>query len=263
MTTTDTTINQTKKDNLNWIFFGAGALGAFVALIASIALGNGDAIQNVVEKIKAFLLLTESAKLYVTITLIFFIVILGGLVCWVYEPQNRADAFVKGFSTLALLSMAPNTLHNNPIPVSSEKSSAAWNQMPVNHEENVYAPNTATHFEQDQLVIFASWTPWQQRFSANATVVYNEWISTCKPSTGASSFLLNTINICKSDDKLNRNERIEVLNDFFDTSVRGYRYHRIRYLRNNEVKTGWICSGKKPDYYSNILRDRQVSINRG
>jgi hypothetical protein len=262
MTTADTTIikkqKQHKKETSIVHMFLAGALGSSVALIASLTVGNGDALQNVVDKIQVLFQVTEHAKLYITFMLMFFIVIMGGLVCWVYEPQNRADAFIKGCSTLALLSLTPNRPHDNQIPISSEKSASTWNQLAENPEQNIYASNAAAYFEQDQLVSFASWRPWQQDFRPNATVLYNEWISTCKPSTGAASYILNTINICKSDDKLNRDERIEMLGAYFDTSVRGYRYHQVKYVRNNEVKTGWICSGRKPDYYANILRDRQI-----
>jgi hypothetical protein len=234
----------------------AGLAGSLVALIASIALGNGDAIQNTAEKMRTLFQMSDGARLSITIVLMVIIVVLGIVVCWVYSPPNKADAFVRGCSTLVLLSLSPNTAHNNQIPVSTMN----------NHSPGYHVTETpsfsSTHKDVSPIkavsLIYLD-SEIEQGYSPNAKVIYNEWISTCKPSTGLGSFFFNTITICKNNDKLNKDEEIQVLNDYYDTPVKSYRYLHIRYLRGNAVKEGWIYSGKKPDYYSNVSLYKDIT----
>lgn len=84
-------------------YYLAGALGAFVA-------GFGDLLSN--DKASAVVKIYEVLRVHFLTQLdnasvaLLLITLLGAAICWVYQPINRVDAFVKGLGIFALVNIA-------------------------------------------------------------------------------------------------------------------------------------------------------------
>ena len=175
--------------------------------------------------------------------IILLIAVIPPIVCWILETPSRKEAFMTGLSVFAFL--------NVTAPYKGE-----------NRQEAV--PTSPTAFQTEDLSQFSSWRyqvsgKTQNRLLSNATIISNDWISSCKPSSsgvaGWKSLVNNEINYCPVDDRLKPRERVRIV-ALFDTSLRGYRYVKVQYERNNRLKSGWIWAGKGPSsYWTQILPD--------
>ena len=98
----------------------------------------------------------------------------------------------------------------------------------------------------------------QIRDGQNAAIISNEWISEKKPEYsgpfGLGTFFNNKMNYSPIKYSLKKGARIRII-EIWDTNIRDYRYLKIQYKKNGKFKTGWIYSGKKPDFWRNVTPD--------
>ena len=92
----------------------------------------------------------------------------------------------------------------------------------------------------------------------NAVLNYRKGVSNCKPHYlglfGLTSLINNRIGFCPESYVLPVGKRVQIL-DCWNTGFRGYRYVKIGYERDGIVKTGWVSSGKAPDYWQSVRPD--------
>lgn len=180
------------------------------------------------------------------------IALIPPVICWILDTPSKKEALMTGLSVFAFLNVATpykGAIKQEPIPV---------NSIGLN-SQNSFGIFTASSFDQpnkENPIYLAS----------NATIIENDWISSCKPSysgpMGLRSLLNNSINFCPiGDDHLETGDRIRII-EIWDTDLRGYRYVKIQYMRTNKVMIGWIWAGKKPSYWSQVLPDDEDNIGQ-
>jgi hypothetical protein len=243
----------------------AGVTGTFILLMADLCTENPTVYKagNLLSKHLDINKHNDGSINYVLLLLILF---MGLIICWVHEPKTKVDAFFRGMSIFAVLSLAPPVEETQSQPVSD--SSTQINHLPVNSaaKSDLYIrPNTGLQMP----VWSASYTeprnnPYTDTYlqiTTNATVRSNDWVSSTRPEEGSMTFLNNAVNIQKiqiggSNLSLPPGTKVQVI-DSYDTPLRSYRYLHIRFNYYGRVWDGWIYSGKKPNYYACVSVDGQ------
>lgn len=231
------------RTNPIWEMMLAGFLGAELIAFGDLAVNNEAAaiikIQNLFPN-----------SYYAGLIAFLLIGVIGAAVCWVFTPKTRMDAFARGFSVFALLNITPyqGPPGESQIPVSPPATNAQPN-------DSLSLKTAPLPREWVMLTAFRQNVPPPQQPYGNATIVSNEWISSCKPSTYPMTFLNNQIKICKVDHVLKPGQRVQLL-EFFETGFRGYRYAKIQYQFDGQERTGWIWTGRRPYYWVAVAPDK-------
>ncbi len=235
------------------IYF-AGLIGAVVSLFSCLVLGKGGTIQNTTERLGDALFIAKTSYAALRFCVMLFVILFGYIICWIYTPSNKVDAFIRGCSVLSLLSLSPNTGKDS-------QNITISNKIKQNEFTNSYNIQKSPYCNKQVEVIYANYLGegnMPQLFSPNATILYNEWVSSCKPTAGFWAFLLNNISICKNNDVLVPGQRVQVLFDSIYDTNNGYRYRKIMYQKGNIDIPGWIYTGRTPDSDANIAFDRNL-----
>jgi hypothetical protein len=220
-----------------WEVMAAGAIGAFAA-----AIGNHLAGQDVSIAAKLAVAFNLSG---VEIAVILGIAVFGALLCWVHSPASKIDGFARGLAVLALFSLAPATegIDSSQQPPEDTSSSSVVDTLQR-------GPLTASlhwmAFSSDKGGCPVS----TGIFRPNARVVSNEWLSETEPTT---RFFSPKIYIEQCGNTLKAGQEVELLNSI-ETSFSGYYYVLVRYIdpADNQLRQGWIWSGRRPNYWQGV-----------
>jgi hypothetical protein len=247
----------------------AGVTGTFILLMADLCTEN-PTIYKAGSLLSKHLDIGQHDDGSINYSLLLIVLLMGLIICWIYEPKTKVDAFIRGMSIFAVLSLAPPVDIKTSQPVN--ETSLEINQVPVKNQD-VESDNIHTRpyaDPQEMKVWNASYKEAGTGYglsnkalfevTANATIIYNEWVSSNRPETNAMSFFTNSIDIQKIPFgngylALPNGIRVQII-DTYDTSLRGYRYLHIKFYYYNRLWDGWIYSGKKPNYYVNVSLDR-------
>ncbi len=215
----------------------AGAIGAFAAGIGNHLAGQDVSIAG---KIAAAFHISG-----LEIAVILGIAVFGALLCWVHSPATKIDGFARGLAVLALFSLAPATEgmdSSQQPPVDTGQSASG--------DTSQRGPLTASlHW-----MVFSSdkgdCPPSSGTFMPNARVVSNEWLSATEPTT---RFFSPKIYIEQCGSTLKPGQEVELLNSI-ETSFSGYYYVLVRYIdpSDNQLRQGWIWSGRRPNYWQGV-----------
>jgi hypothetical protein len=227
----------------------AGAFGAFLtAIIDSFTNGNAS-ITN--KFLAIYFPADNSAETQIMVAL--GVAFIGGIVCWIYRPSTRPDAFMKGLTIFAVLNIV-NPFngqglyidnHNNFDDVIEEEFGLY--QAPSHNDSQVV--NASFVIDQQQKVRS---TQSKANFKPNATILrfgVNEWVSSIKPHTNISSIISEKVfyNQIKGE-RLAPKQRVQIL-ESFSTRFKGYKYVKIRYQdKKNTIKEGWIKAGQRENW---------------
>ena len=179
------------------------------------------------------------------------------IACYINEPKSKVDAFARGLAVLTLLNVTtPSSIMEEQPTVSEKKqqSSSIIEGSFLFGIKCAYADDTEK--EADSKILLPN--NWKD---ANATVKKDLWISSCKPEysgpLGIWSLISNTVKICKEDRAINAGSRVRMI-EKWDSGLRGYRYVRIQYKRDNVIHEGWVPAGKKPYFWIKIKPDNEL-----
>jgi hypothetical protein len=243
----------------------AGVTGTFVLLMADLCTEN-PAIYKAGNLLSKHLSIGQHDDGSLSYGVLFIVLLMGLVICWIYEPKTKLDAFIRGMSIFALLSLAPPVDVKTSQPVNEASTQSPAKVSPVSSTDNYIRPSADMQEMKVWNAAFREptagyrWVSLLPQVATNATIIYNEWVSSTQPETGTMSFITNSINIQKlqyanAPVVLAKGTRVQVLATY-DTPSRGYRYLHIKFYMYNQVWDGWIYSGKKPDYYINVALDR-------
>lgn len=239
----------------------AGVTGTFILLMADLCTENPTVYKagNLLSKHLDINKHNDGSINYVLLLLILF---MGLIICWVHEPKTKVDAFFRGMSIFAVLSLAPPVEESQSQPVSD--SSIQINHTPGNSSDaksDLYTRPAAdlhmkvlnTSYVETGAMNNVNYDAYFQ-VAGNATIVSNDWVSSTRPEEGSMTFLNNAVNVQKiqiggSNLSLPPGTKVQVI-DSYDTPLRSYRYLHIRFNYYGRVWDGWIYSGKKPNYYA-------------
>lgn len=238
----------------------AGVTGTFILLMADLCTAN-PAIYKAGNLLSKHLSMSPHDDGSINYFVLFIVLLMGLVLCWIHEPKTKVDAFIRGMSIFAVLSLAPPVDLQSSQPVNEAALTIPAKVSPVKSSDSYMRPSldmqvwntayTLPHTRNKYLL---------PQVAANATIIYNEWVSSTRPEPGTMSFITNSINIQKvmhgsSPLVLPQGTRVQVV-DTYDTPMRGYRYLHIKCFYYNTIWDGWIYSGKSPNYYINVAMDR-------
>jgi len=226
--------------NINYPVLLSAAFGGFIAVIIDLLTNNNAAITLKIKDV----LLRNLEWMINGGWIILGIVVIPAVVCAILETSSKKEGLMTGLSVFAFLNVATpysGTIGQETIPVS---------------------PSVMVNDEVNERFQFTSYTIDKKtgapQLEANATIIKNEWVSSCKPSysgvLGIQSLVNNSIDYCPTGDILAPNERVRII-DQWDTNLRSYRYVEVRYLRDGVLKAGWIWSGQGPDFWMFVMPD--------
>ena len=233
------------KSSPNYQMYLAGGLGALF-------LGFGDLLNNdtaaTVLKIGAMI----KRHVYPGIESggsigLCLLVLFGVCVCWIYQPKTRIDAFARGLSVFALLTVAtPYQAAGLEQPTFVERTASLFEPA------SAHAQQREEHGDRETTT-----TATERLQKTNATIKKAVTLSSCKPKYSGifalGSLINNTMEYCPGD-KLKPGTRVLLL-EHWDSGLRNYRYVKIRYRLGDEVRSGWLLAGKKPNYWLYITPD--------
>lgn len=250
-------VNDHSPDRLrSATLFGAGAIGTLFLIVGDMINNRDSATVLKLGKIlESGFDLSHSLSGYVSTAAL--ILMACGL-CWVYEPRNKAEAFLRGFAVFATISVASpdRNVSRNPPPPPGETEHPSMS-IPKSYP-SILIPK-AYGAPADVSNSVHSPVASQSLPGANATVQVNSmYISDCKPSyygfLGLGSFFNNSLKLCIIAHKLVFNERVKLL-DVWPTWPRQYKYAEIKYLLDGEERVGWVPAGQGDEPWAWIRPD--------
>jgi hypothetical protein len=230
------TDNIENKMNVSFLF--AGGFGAFLAAIID-NFTNGSA--SITTKLmNRFLPHFNDASVQLIVAIL--VGITGAVLCWIYAPKTRPDAFVKGLTIFAALNIISPYQDTTSVEHNPETENLGTNYNLEKKDAKNVLISEASLFNFD----FFQEQP-KVKFKPDATIVKfseKEWISSVKPYTTMSSYFTGEIYYQeKKGENLSQNQQVEII-DNYSTLFGKYQYTKIRYLgKNNEIKEGWIKKG--------------------
>lgn len=240
-------IHTSKSGVISNIF--AGAFGAFLtAIIDSFTNGNAS-ITN--KFLTIYFPADNSAETQIMVAL--GVAFIGGIVCWIYRPSTRPDAFMKGLTIFAVLNIV-NPFNGQGLYIDNHSN---FDEV-IEEEFGMYE----SPFQNNQELTKTTFISYQQQkdnssqsrsiFKPNATILrfgMNEWVSSIKPHTNISSILSEKVSYNQvKGERLAPKQRVQILQTF-STRFKGYKYAKIRYQnRNNKIKEGWIKAGQRENW---------------
>lgn len=179
--------------------------------------------------------------------------VLGALFCWIWPVTSRGDAFMRGFSVFAILSVGtPFKVSKDQLPVqrpadqSTPKAQKVQSGFTWISEAN--AQDAAPPGEKPN-------RPANDAVSATVAIVHTG-VSSCKPRYwglfGLGSFLNNSLEICETGHTLPVGTKVKIL-ECWDTGLRSYRYARIEYEWKGSQQIGWAMTGQAPTVWSYVV----------
>ena len=175
---------------------------------------------------------------------------------WVDKPGKKSDAFARGVGIIGIIAATFQ------LPATEKVNSTDPNNFLDESNNTTNKTEAVDTYSSPDEVQFLNANYIETEFQAdnNATIIDNNWISSCAPSysgfLGLGSFFTKKINVRRNGDSLASGERIKVLGRW-ETNWSGFRYLKIQYDRNG-LKTGWIYVGKEA--YNGIQIDSGVEI---
>ncbi len=182
--------------------------------------------------------------------LIIVILVVSAISSWIYQPQTRIDAFVRGLAVFALLGILPKSdKQPEPKPVEIKSENLKNNEINILQEASIFPRWTTASRKTIRAISHLK----QKKFAPNYTIESNVWVSSCKPEVSFSGFFTNSIITC-NQDKITLKEGTEVFfsgleSDIYITPIRNYKYIQVSYLNNGIIATGWIPTGKEDNMY--------------
>ena len=216
----------------------AGAIGAFFA-----AIGNHLAGQDVSIATKVAGAFNLNGLEFV---IILCIAACGAILCWIHRPATKIDGFARGLAVLALFSLAPAS----KIGDGSSQQSPASTSPSSSADTLARGPITASLHWMPMTPQVTECPSSNGEFSPNAIIVSNEWISSIEPTT---KFLSSRIYVENCGNELNKYQEVQLLNSI-ETYFSGYYYVLVRYIDplDNQLRQGWVWSGRKPNYWQGV-----------
>jgi hypothetical protein len=250
------------EKTIKWEYFVAAAAGSFFLCLGDL-LNKKSA--STVRLIEAMLSDWFEGVSYGGFVSILFIMFLGVVVCFVFEPKTKGDAFARGFAVFAVLTTGTpyneNDL-NEPTPVETSLTNIYEGSLFSKLSSLFISSANADSNHTNSLSNMSNQINW----ASNATILSNEWISGCKPNYDGFwktffSIFNNVIYTCPVDRKLPVGERVKAI-EFWDDPRRGFRYLKIKYkVAGEQATTGWITAGNKiSGHWSKVKLDDPGSI---
>lgn len=187
--------------------------------------------------------------------------------CWMYNPLDKAAAFTRGLSVFAVLSAvtpysAVNGADEGQTPglppqqsVGADTLQGAIDQGAIDQgaidrgavgEPLTFSLFASAHADGTQPLSCSNGT-----VTANAILAMDKYVSSCKPYfsgfLGLGSFFNNTIEYCKSGVTLPKGAEVEFVQSW-ETSLRSYRYSKVRFQKGDQVCEGWVSDGRKMNH---------------
>jgi len=235
-------------ERIAWKLYFAGFMGGLILAIVDLSSNDNAAIalkfQAVLVKLELFGLAQNGGAIGVVL-----VAALGALFCWVWPVRSRGDAFIRGFSVFAILSVG------TPFKLTKEGEKLERPGEPAKHESRISLIPEA----RAQSTTPIETPPAESPDEPSATVTINHYgISSCKPHYwgifGLGSFFNNTLEVCKTGHILLKGAKVQIL-ECWDTGLRDYRYARISYVWKDKRNIGWAMTGQGPAYWTNIVPD--------
>lgn len=230
-----------------WKLYFAGFMGGLLLAIGDLATNDKAAtVLKFQAALKALDLPGVQNAGFVGLCVIGF---LGALFCWIWPVASRGDAFVRGFSVFAILSVGtPYKIAKDQLPVQRPAELPAQKLQSRTFSLISEAHAQDTRHEQTPSIL-------PNAVPATVTIVHTG-VSSCKPRYwgifGIGSFINNTLEICETGHTLPIGTKVEIL-DCWDTGFRSYRYVKISYTWEGGRKIGWAITGQAPAYWSYIV----------
>jgi len=241
-------------DARNWSLYVAGFLGGIILAI-------GDLVTN--DTSATVLKFQTVLQTYVSRDIengglagLLFVGSLGAIFCWVWPVSSKGEAFVRGFSVFAIVTVgtpykgADQQQRVRPQPTVPGPTGSA---LPFSFISTAYAANPIPTVSK---IVTSTDAP------IATVVVEHRGVSSCKPYywgiLGLGSFINNSVEICATGHVLPPGTKVKML-DCWDTGLRDYRYVSISYMWDGKQKLGWAMAGKGPRYWELIVPDNPTA----
>ncbi|MCF8276768.1 MAG: hypothetical protein K9J17_08545 [Flavobacteriales bacterium] len=240
------TINRSLHDGTMWAAIAGTLVVMFMDLANPFA---GSVCRQYAYRLFENLELIHMSGFLKIATFAVFISFIGAITSWVESPRTRSDAFARGMSVMALMSLGPKDSIDQQLTeaTSSFKHEIlqSYNQQP--RYSSVFSAGLIFPGVPIESSVKSKLSkPQETKFRPNASIEQNNWISESKPSYSLFSLFTNEIEIHKVGYSFNKGDSIEVIRGTeFETPLRKYRYVQVRYLsKDGEVMSGWIYAGR-------------------
>lgn len=173
---------------------------------------------------------------------------LGAVFCWVWPVESKGDAFARGFSVFAVLTVGtPFKVVQNDLPRQKLSEVSAASQKVSNL--GFVATAIAAEGNDSEPV------PNVPADAPTALVQVTQDISSCRPKYwglfGLGSLINNSLEGCATGHFVTPGTKVQILG-CWDSGFRGYRYLQIAYTWSQEQRVGWALSGRAPTYWQFI-----------
>lgn len=230
-----------------WKLYLSGFLGGLILAIGDLATNDSSATVLKFQAVLQKYLLPNFAN--GGLLGLFVVGIFGGLFCWIWPTHTRGEAFVRGFSVFAILTVGtPYKVARDQIPfqkpgvAASERSELDW--LPINRAAAAEGNRT----------LQVDGTPADAPIAV--LTIDHDGVSSCKPHywgfLGLGSLINNSVEICQTDHELKRGTKVKILG-CWDTGFRSYRYVEIEYPWEGAMLRGWAMTGQAPIYWQYIV----------
>jgi len=234
-----------RSGTATWKLYLAGFLGGIVLAIGDLASNDTSStalkLSAVMQKVIPDL--TNGGLVGLLL-----VGVLGAVLCWVWPVASKGDAFARGFSVFAILTVGtPFKVVQNDLP--KQKLTAASTVSRQASQQGLISSAVAAD-SADPVP-----APTVPSDAPSAIVQVTQDISSCRPQYwglfGLGSLINNSLEGCATGHFVTPGTKVKILS-CWDSGFRGYRYLQIAYVWSQDQRIGWALSGRAPTYWQFI-----------